>query len=353
VTGAAWLAVALLVAAVPIASSCSLAVSTAFLTEFLSEGRVRPLSAVTPAPSRGDLPATVQGRPIPADLYRTAALARPPGLVLVHGLSPRGKDDPRLVQAAQLLARAGFAVGVPTIDGLTTLRLRPEDAAAVRGSVDALWQLGHRPVAVLAVSVGAGPAFLGTADRGDKVSAVLALGGYGSTVELLRYTLTGAYRYEDVAGRRPVDDAAVALFARANAELVDEAGRALVDNRDPEALDRLVAALRPETRRMLEDLSPQHAVARLRAPLFLVHGRGDPAVPFTESLRLAEAARAAGVPARVVIVGAVGHVEAGERAGAGDLARRAAVFHAFREAAFAAGAGDGAEPASTSGGRAP
>ncbi len=349
---AAWLAVALLLASVPLASSWGLAVSTAFLTEFLSEGRVRPLSAVTPSPSRGDLPATVQGRPIAADLYRTAALARPPGLVLVHGLSPRGKDDPRLVQAAQLLARAGFAVGVPTIDGLTTLRLRPEDAAPVRASIEALWRLGYRPVAVLGVSVGAGPALLGTADSGAKVSAVLALGGYGSTVELLRYTLTGAYHFGAVEGRRPVDDAAVALFARANAELVDAAGRTLVDNRDPEALDGLVSALPPDTRRMLETLSPERAVARLTAPLFLVHGRGDPAVPFTESLRLAEAARAAGVPARVAIVGAVSHVEAGARAGAGDLARLGAVFHAFREAA-GIGIGDGPERAPTSGDRAP
>jgi fermentation-respiration switch protein FrsA (DUF1100 family) len=191
-------------------------------------------------------------------------------------------------------------------------------------------------VGVLAVSVGAGPALLGIADRGDKVSAVLVLGGYASAVEFLRYTLTGAYRFGAVEGRRPVDGDAVAAFVRANAELVDAAGRALVDNRDPEALDGLVAALPLETRRMLDLLSPERALARIKAPLFLVHGRGDPAVPFTETLRLAGAARAAGLPVRVALAGAVGHVEAGDRAAAGDLLRLAAAFHAFRQAAASA-----------------
>lgn len=334
-TRAVWLAVALVLASAPLASSCSLVVSTAFLGEFLTDGRFSPLSTLTPAPTRGNLPATVGGRPIPADLYRPAGLTQPPGLVLVHGLSPRGKDEPRLVEAARLLARAGFAVGVPTVEGLATLRLRPEDAASVRAAVESLWELGHRPVAVLGISVGSGPALLGAAASEGRISAVLALGGYASTVELLRYTLTGAYRFGPVEGRRPVDGAAIALFVRANADLVDPAGRALVDNRDPEAFGSLVAALPPGTRRMLDELSPERALPRIAAPLFLVHGREDPAVPFTESLRLAEAARAAGVTTRIVVVGAVGHVEGGDRVAPGDLVRLAAVFHAFRRTAEA------------------
>ena len=43
-------------------------------------------------------------------------------------------------------------------------------------------------------------------------------------------------------------------------------------------------------------------------------------MPFTESLRLEAAARAAGRPVRTAIVGAVGHVEADLRAGLGGPA---------------------------------
>jgi hypothetical protein len=42
--------------------------------------------------------------------------------------------------------------------------------------------------------------------------------------------------------------------------------------------------------------------------LIAVHGRGDPTVPFTESLRLAAAAGPGG-EARAVLVGVVSHVE--------------------------------------------
>jgi fermentation-respiration switch protein FrsA (DUF1100 family) len=125
---------------------------------------------------------------------------------------------------------------------------------------------------------------------GTSVSAALALGGYASAVELLRYTLTGAYAYDGAARRRPLLADAIAQFARANAELVDEAGRRLVDNRDPAAFDGLVGALPEPTRALLEALSPARVVSGLRAPLVLAHGRQDPAVPFTESLRVAAAA---------------------------------------------------------------
>jgi dipeptidyl aminopeptidase/acylaminoacyl peptidase len=125
-------------------------------------------------------------------------------------------------------------------------------------------------------------------------------------------------------------EAAIAQFARANSELVDEAGRHLVDNRDPAAFDGLARALPARTRELLDAISPVRVLAGLRAPLFLIHGRDDRAVPFTESLRLEAAARAAGRPARVAIVGAVGHVEADPRAALIDLIRLWAVFYAFR-----------------------
>ncbi len=88
---------------------------------------------------------------------------------------------------------------------------------------------------LLGVSLGSGPALLAAADPSiaSSVSAVLALGGYASAVELLRYTLTGAFRFDGVSGRRPVNESAIAQFVRANAELVDAAGQRLVDNRDP------------------------------------------------------------------------------------------------------------------------
>ncbi|HET8531042.1 MAG TPA: hypothetical protein VFO08_07840 [Methylomirabilota bacterium] len=336
-SAAARLALACLLALPVFTTAASLISTTTFLVEFLGQGRWRPLSALTREPTAHPLPVNDAATgPVAIDLYVAPALRRPPGLVLVHGLSPDGKDDARLREAAALLARAGWAVAVPTVSGLTVLRLRPEDAAAVGASVRALRAAGYSRVALLGVSLGAGPALLAAADpaAAGSVSAVLALGGYASAVELLRYTLTGAYAFGELSGHAPVQEAAIAQFARANAELVDAAGRRLIDNRDPAAFDRLVDALPGSTRALLDALSPGRALGGLRAPLFLIHGRQDAAVPFTESLRLQAAARAGGRPVRTAIVGAVGHVEAGRRAGGlADLARLWATFFAFRRAA--------------------
>jgi pimeloyl-ACP methyl ester carboxylesterase len=347
---AVWLALALGLSFPVLTTGWTVATSTAFLTEFLSDGRWHPLSAMTPDVLVRPLEMAMNGRPVVADLYLRSSFRRASGLVLVHGLSPRGKDDPRLRAAASLLARAGFAVVVPTVNGLTALRLRPEDSLAVVAAVSALEQAGHGRVAILGVSLGAGPALLAATDPSvvSSLSSVLALGGYASAVELLRYTLTGAYRLDATAGGRAVDETAIALFARANADLVGAAGRRLVDNRDPTAVDRLVADLPDETRQLLAALSPVREIARLRAPLFLIHGRSDPAVPFTESLRLARAARDAGRPVRAVVVGSLGHVEPEHRAGLGDLARLWATFYAFNVIA-----GGATASSLTSAGRAP
>lgn len=333
---AARLVLAVLLSVPFLAGASTLVLSTSFLVEFLGQGRWRPLSALAHEPLVRSLPAIAGARPVPLDLYAPVVLRRAPGLVLVHGLAPAGKDDARLREAAGLLARAGFTVAVPTIEGLTVLRLRPEDAAAVSASVRALDAAGYRRVAVLGISLGAGPALLAASDEtvAPRLSAVLALGGYASAVELLRYTLTGAYAFGDVTGRAAtVLEPAIAQFARANPELLDEAGRRLVDNRDPAAVNELVRALPEKTRDLLEALSPGRTVGGLRAPLFLIHGRQDPAVPFTESQRLAAAARAAGHPVRTAIVGAVGHVDADLRAGLADLLRLWASFYAFRRTA--------------------
>lgn len=350
-----------------VGAGLGLATSAAFLAEFLSGGRWRPLSAATVAPGVRALALA----PVAVDVYAPGGAGLAPGLVLAHGLSARGKDEPPLVEAARLLARTGWAVAVPTVPGLTVLRLRPDDSTAVTAAARALADAGHRPVSILAISVGAGPALLAATDPAlaPSLAAVLVLGGYGSARELLRFTLTGAYGFGAEAGRRAPDPEAIALFTRANAELVDAAGQRLVDNRNPAAVDGLLAALPAGTQRLLDELSPERRLSGLAAPLFLVHGRDDPAVPYTESLRLLTAARAADRTARAAIVGGVGHVAADRRGGVADLARLAAAFHAFRKTArasaprlFATGApprepaasGRSAGPAgATSGGRAP
>ncbi|MCV2364968.1 prolyl oligopeptidase family serine peptidase [Paucibacter sp. DJ1R-11] len=52
----------------------------------------------------------------------------------------------------------------------------------------------------------------------------------------------------------------------------------------------------PEMRAFLQGISPLSRAAAVRKPLFIVHGRNDPRVPYGEALQMVAAVRAAGTP---------------------------------------------------------
>jgi pimeloyl-ACP methyl ester carboxylesterase len=315
----ATLAAALVLVAPVVPAARALVVALAFLLEFLSDGSLPTLTALTRTPTAGTLDATT-------DRVRPTGLAAVAPLVLVHGLAPEGKDDPRLRRAAQLLARAGFDVAVPTIPGLTRGRLRPEDAAPVVAA------LAARPgrARLVSVSVGAAPAFLAAAHPAvrDGVALLLALGPHASALELIRYHLTGEYAWNGVRGRVPHDPEVARSIIEANSELADPVLRLALTTGEAPRVEAALAALPDATRELITRLSPERVAGEIRAPIVLVHGRDDPAVPYTESLRLA-AARPEGT--RVVIVGAIAHVgrDATRLAGATDLARLLGVVYAL------------------------
>ena len=268
------------------------------------------------------------GGGLTADLWTPAGRGPHPGLLLVHGLSPDGKDDPRMVRAAALLARTGRRVLVPDLPSLRAQRLRPDDARPIAAGLARLRsepEVDGARLALVSISVGAGPAFLALAgaEPAHRVALIVTLGGYAAARELIRYATTAG----------GLDPELVRAFVRVNLDLVrDPADReavrraldghplpaeagpgaravhALLDNRDPGRVDALIAALPPETRALLDALSPARHAPRVGGRLIAVHGRGDPTVPFSESLRLAAAAGPRG-DARAVLVGVVGHVE--------------------------------------------
>ena len=311
------LAAALVLAAPVVLAARALVLSLAFLLEFLSDGAVPVLTRLTPPPLASAIDADT-------DRYWAAGPAAGAPLVLVHGFTPDGKNDPRLRRAARLLARAGFDVTVPTIPGLRHGRLRPDDARPV---VAALAR-ASRPARLVSVSVGAAPAFLAAADPAvaDRVRMVLALGAHASALELIRFHLTGEYAWNAVRGRVAHDPALTRALIEANAELADPALRQALATGEAARVDAAIGALPDATRQLFAQLSPERAAADIRAPIVLVHGRTDPAVPYSESLRLA-AARPSRT--RVVLVGAIGHVEgaANGLGGVADLLRLLGVVY--------------------------
>jgi len=261
----------------------------------------------------------------------------PPGaeaaLVLVPGVVPEGKDDPRLVELAQTLVRARFAVLVPDIVNLRAQQVSPEDARAIAAAIAWLAGCGEpggvASVGVIAISYAAGPAILAALrpDTAPRVRFLVAIGGYYDVEAVVTFFTTGYFRtgpYQPwqqgepnaygkwvfiAANAERLDDPGdrAALAAMAERKLNDleadvadlEAGlgpqgravTALLDNRDPDRVPALIDNLPEAVRGDLAalDLS-RRDLSQLEARLLLVHGRDDPIIPSTESQAVAAAA---------------------------------------------------------------
>lgn len=290
------------------------------------------LKRLTPVPERRAVVWRVEGREGIGDLYLSpeGALAR---LVLVPGLTEQGPDDPRLVALAQSLARMRFAVLVPDLANLRRLQIDPEDARAIADAALAIGGLPAHgaavsPVGLAAVSYSVGPALIAALepDVAGRISFVAAIGGYYDMTTAVTFITTGHYRagpgrpwqvgrphglakwrFVAVNANRLGNPADRAILARiATLRSADPAagiarlaaglgadGRnllALLENNNPDAVPGLIRALPISIRSGFDALSPSRRdLSALEARLILIHGRDDPAVPFTESMALAAA----------------------------------------------------------------
>ena len=296
------------------------------------------------------------GRQMAADLY-TVRDGRPhAGLLITHGVLETGKDDPRLVALANELAACGFAVLVPELDGLKSLRLEMEesdDIVAAFRFLLSMDEVDDTRSGLFGISFAAGPILKAAADPSirERVKFVVSFGGYYDTVNLVRYLTTGRDEYRGHRHVQPPEAYARYVFvknvlahmpegkdrtllsglldaieqeAKAGAtgseweapsfspDQLAEGGRAvyeLIRNQDPDRVRSLMEATEPPVQDYLESLSLRTIVPRIKARVLIGHGDTDPLIPSTESLRLADALPDPG-RVHVAILKVVSHVDA-------------------------------------------
>lgn len=287
--------------------------------------------------------------PIPGTRFRPRGSHRGGAWILLHGITRPGRRHVNLVRFARSVAASGTTVLVPEVADWVSLGLEP---ARSLGAVEsALAVLEADPLVVgkpglMGFSFG-GPQALRVA--GDpavrhRLRCVAAFGGYGSLERTVRFLLTGLHEWEgeeyrvrpdpygrwivasnyltSVPGFEDAQDVAAALR-----ELAAYAGDHRIESWDAslDTLKREIAArVAPERRGLFAFFAPDAAhdppgpsgeaeswAERLSAagnrvtpelslpdevevplPTFLVHGRNDHLIPFSETLRLARRVRA-------------------------------------------------------------
>ena len=294
-------------------------------------------------------------RRLAADLYVVPDARPRAGLLITHGVLETGKDDPRLVALAKEMAACGFAVLVPELDRLKSLRLEMDEADDIVAAFRFLLsrdEADETCAGLFGISFAAGPVVKAAADPSirEQVKFVVSFGGYYDTVNIIRYLTTGRDEYRGHRHVEPPEIYARYVFVKnllvhltgeddrgVLSELLDtmeleaaagakrwdgeapvipperltEDGRAvyeLIRNQDPDRVQSLMEATEPAVRDYLESLSVRRVVPHVTAPVLIGHGDTDPLIPSTESLRLADAVPD---PSRVhvAILKVVSHVD--------------------------------------------
>ena len=307
-----------------------------------------------PAPLRRTVTYEVDQRVSAGDLYLPGDRAEA-GLVLVPGAAVNGKDDPKFVAFAESLARGRFAVLVPEIPNLRQLKVRSTDARKIAdaarhlaGFTDGGQGTGEgAPVGVVAVSYAAGPAVMAAApDARDRIRFVAAIGGYYDLEAVITFFTAGVFRAAPGEPWQKADPNPYGkwVFLRSNSDFISlprdrrlllemaerklrdlsadisdlaaglsPEGRtvyALLQNREPAEVARLISVLPPRVRAEIRALDLKNLdFSEVSAQILLVHGRDDQIIPYSESLALAAAAGEEG--SELFLVDNLAHVDLG------------------------------------------
>jgi dienelactone hydrolase len=305
-----------------------------------------------------DVSVAVAGSSTRARMYWPGGVAQPPGIVLVHGVHFKGIDEPRLRAFALTIAASGVAVLTPEVRELCDYRIDLASVDTIAAAAHALSvQIGGArpaPVGVIGFSFAGGLSVIAAADprTSQDIAFVVSVGGHDDLSRVLRFFATDRIERPDGAVDHlrahdygpvvllyshadaffppadvPVARDALRLWLHEDFDAAREAARPL----SPEARAKMdlvfyhrASELAPELLAAIGNLAPQLAavspvtyVARVRVPVFLLHGAGDNVIPATETLWLAH-----DLPPRVLreslVSTAIQHVELQGQPSVGD-----------------------------------
>ena len=264
-----------------------------------------------------------------ADLYVPPGRGRHGAVLLFLGVNPAGKDDERVVNLANGLARAGLVVMIPWSDRMTQQRVAVEEVenlvAAFR-HMQTLEEVDPDRAGMGGFCVGASLAAVAAQDERirDQVKFVNFFGGYYDARDLVKSVVAESRFYGDSSQAWAPDSLSVDVVTTHLVEAVpDPDERALLSARfqdgsataaiDDVALssearavyallsapsldeaDDLLAELPERTLADLASISPSEGIDHLSARTLIMHDRQDELVPSEESKRMADAMRARG-----------------------------------------------------------
>lgn len=268
-----------------------------------------------------------------ADIYRIPDNKERAGVLIFLGVNPAPRNDSRVVNLGNGLARAGFVVMMPWSPSMLEKRVQatePDNLVWAFNYLRGLDYVDKERVGMGGFCVGASISLVAASDSriNEHVDFVSSFGAYYDMQDLLEQIATKRSFYFDVAEpwdprsltqevftnqliEGLVDEAEKELLTRIFIEKVLSDSREIPDlSQEGAAVYQLLSSLnaREEADRLtleeagaliqelpttlleeLERISPSNYVDNLKARLLIAHDREDDAVPSEESKRLADA----------------------------------------------------------------
>lgn len=303
------------------------------LAEVLELG-ARPLSMLFPAPHRVS---TTYGTTAPdrMDIYHPSGVQADrsrAAVVLSLGVHPLPLDHPDVMRIAGGIARLGVVVGVPESTALRETRVTPEEPGRLAEAflvVASLPEVDPDRIGLAGFSAGASIALIAAADPriADRVSFLSSFGGYADAETLIVDVATRTVERHGTVTAWPAepgirrDVAALVVNALPPSAERDRLAGLLPPivgsdqpplGPDPDVLASLadvdvravyrifssrsrsearvaIAEAGDALRLRLTAISPVAVASRIRAPVLLLHGEGDVAIPVSHAHLIADA----------------------------------------------------------------
>lgn len=299
-----------------------------------------PLALLTPAP----VVSTVLAGSLAVDRYQIGDHRGRADLIIFPAANEKGKDDERLQRLAQIFARSGLRVWVPTLNNVNREKFHPRVLEEMETVITFVKQQQPKlPLKIMSFSVAVGPELIVAAREniGPNLDLIVAMGGYFDLENVIAFHTTGQGTSSAEATAVKQDPFGIWLLARYYAqflppndarifyELADrkwqdpsadisdlktklgsegQAALALLLNKDPARVAELIAKLPQELKDFLAVFDPEPHLSRLQAPILLLHSQQDRIIPFEESEKLFAALRQQNKKAQILELRVFDHV---------------------------------------------
>jgi len=300
------------------------------VSELFLPSPLRPLSLFAGPPRQERLLLPSAAGPIVTDLFLPASSPPPerwPALILAMGVRTAEEDRPLMVRFATLLSQLGYVVCWPRLEPLERSESqleRPATFLTVFRFLEQRPEVDPERISLLGISVGASIALVAASDPAiaERVRLVFSFAGYYDIFDYLEALASGVSRL-DGRTERWSGEGAVGLAREVLENMgAPEAARILAE---PDSARERLAALPPAERAALAAVSPSAVITGVRAPVLILHDRGDHLVHFFESEKLERALRPRG-QVELVIVDLFQHVQPRQATDPATLAELARLY---------------------------